>query len=99
MSETGAIDWTGEMILAMTWSIFVLSLLAIFLLMWLIREGSVAKVSSLFFMVPAVAALMSYFLFDETLGLVQLVGMVLCAAAVAMVAQRRDSPAKVSAAK
>ena len=99
VSETGAIDWTGEMILAMTWSIFVLSLLAIFLLMWLIREGSVAKVSSLFFMVPAVAALMSYFLFDETLGLVQLVGMVLCAAAVAMVAQRRDSPAKVSAAK
>ena len=99
VSETGAIDWTGEMILAMTWSIFVLSLFAIFLLMWLIREGSVARVSSLFFLVPAVAALMSYFLFDEKLVVIQLVGMVLCAMAVAMVARRREAPTRVSVAK
>lgn len=91
ISETGSIDWTGEMILAMTWSIFVLSLFAIFLLMWLIREGSVAKVSSLFFLVPAVAALMSYFLFGEKLDTIQLAGMVLCALAVAMVARTRPA--------
>ncbi|MEP1205816.1 MAG: DMT family transporter [Rhizobiaceae bacterium] len=99
VSETGAIDWTGEMVLAMTWSILVLSLFAIFLLMWLIREGSVAKVSSLFFLVPAVAALMSYFLFGETLDPVQLIGMVLCALAVAMVARRMRPVSKVSLAK
>ena len=99
VSETGAIDWTGEMILAMTWSIFVLSLFAIFLLMWLIREGSVAKVSSLFFMVPAVAALMSYGLFDEKLDAIQLAGMALCATAVAMVAQRRSPQPKALVAK
>ena len=87
-SETGAIIWSGGMILAMTWSIFVLSIFAIFLLMWLIREGSVAKVSSLFFMVPAVAAIMSYFLFGETFDFIQMIGMVLCAAAVALAARQ-----------
>lgn len=88
ISETGTIDWTGEMILAMVWSTIVLSIFAIFLLMWLIREGSVAKVASLFYLVPAVAALMSYFLFDERLGVEQLAGMVLCAAAVALVGRK-----------
>ncbi len=99
VSETGAIDWTGEMILAMTWSIIVLSLFAIFLLMWLIREGSVAKVSSLFFLVPAVAALMSYVLFGETFNEVQLVGMVLCAAAVALAATRNPGSRQMAVSK
>ena len=90
-SESGEISWTGEMVLAMTWSIFVLSLFAIFLLMWLIREGSVSQVSSLFFLVPAVAALISYFLFGERLDVVQLGGMVLCAIAVALAARKKPS--------
>ncbi|MGI9366850.1 MAG: DMT family transporter [Rhizobiaceae bacterium] len=84
VSETGTIDWTGEMVLAMVWSVLVMSLVAIFLLMWLIREGSVAKVSSLFFLVPAVAALMSYFLFGEALNMTQLAGMIVCGVAVAL---------------
>ena len=83
-TESGSIDWTGEMVLAMGWSIVVLSFFAIFLLMWLIEKGTVAKVSSLMFLVPAVAALMAYFLFDETLMPLQLIGMLLCALAVAL---------------
>jgi len=90
-SESGAIDWTGEMILAMVWSVLVLSLFAIFLLMWLIREGSVAQVSSLFFLVPAVAALMAYGLFGEELVPIQLGGMILCAGAVALAANQRQT--------
>ena len=83
----------------MTWSIFILSLVAIFLLMWLIREGSVAKVSSLFFLVPAVASLMSYFLFGETLNSLQLAGMALSAVAVALVASNLGESRKLSNAK
>ena len=52
LTESQVINWNGELIFALVWLIFVLSILAIFLLMWLIREGSVAKVSSLFFLVP-----------------------------------------------
>lgn len=93
VSETGAIDWTGEMILAMVWSVLVMSVVAIFLLMWLIREGSVAKVSSLFFLVPAVAALMCYFLFGEELTVIQLTGMAVSGVAVAL-AMSNPKPAK-----
>jgi drug/metabolite transporter (DMT)-like permease len=70
---------------ALAWSVIVLSLGAITLLMLLIRHGSMARVSSLIFLVPAVAAIMAYMLFDETLTVVQIAGMALCAAAVFLV--------------
>ncbi len=74
--------------LALFWSVVVLSLGAITLLMMLIREGAVGKVSSLIFLVPGVAALMTYMLYDETLTLTQIIGMVVCAAAVLIVKQQ-----------
>lgn len=82
--ESFDITWNAQSIFAMVWLVVVLSIFSAFLLMWLIREGSVAKVSSLFYLVPAVAAGMTWFLFGEELNLVQMLGMVLCAAAVAL---------------
>ncbi len=70
---------------ALGWAVIVLSIIAITLMMILIREGAVSKVSSLIFLVPAVAALMTYVLFDETLNLIQILGMAICAAAVLIV--------------
>jgi len=70
---------------ALGWSVIVLSLGAISLLMLLIRHGDVARVSSLMFLVPGVSALMAYGLFGETLNLVQIAGMAVCAAAVLVV--------------
>jgi drug/metabolite transporter (DMT)-like permease len=72
-------DWNGELIFALAWLVLVLSLAAIFLLMRLIRDGSVSRVSSLFYLVPASTAIIAYFLFDETLSRVQFSGMALCA--------------------
>lgn len=89
--ESFTFEWNGALIFAMAWLVIVLSIAAIFLLMLLIREGSVSKVSSLFYLVPASTAIIAYFLFGETLGLTQLFGMVLCAIGVrvAMTAGRR----------
>ena len=70
---------------ALVWAVIVLSIIAITLMMILIREGAVSKVSSLIFLVPAVAALMTYVLFDETLNIIQILGMAVCAAAVLIV--------------
>ena len=70
---------------ALGWAVIVLSIIAITLMMILIREGAVSKVSSLIFLVPAVAALMTYILFGETLNLIQILGMAICAAAVLIV--------------
>ena len=74
----------AESLFALGWLVFVLSFFAVFLLMWLIRQGSVSTVSSLFYLVPVVTTLIAYFLFHETLSPVQLAGMLLCAFAVAL---------------
>jgi drug/metabolite transporter (DMT)-like permease len=89
--ETQTYQLTGELVFAMAWLVLVLSLGAIFLLMYLIREGEVAKVSSLFFLVPSVTALVAWVLFDETLNAVQIAGMVLTTIGVA-VATRKTQP-------
>lgn len=86
--ENLIIDWNPQSIFAMAWLVIVLSITGIFLLMWLIREGSAARVSSLFYLVPAVAALMVWFLFGETLTSVQILGAALCAMAVALSAAK-----------
>jgi drug/metabolite transporter (DMT)-like permease len=78
---------------ALAWAVLVLSIAAITLLMMLIREGEVSRVSGLIFLVPAVAALMTYLMFDEKLNLVQVIGMAVCAAAVLIV--NRSAPAKI----
>lgn len=86
--ETQHVVLNGELVFAMAWLVFVLSLGAIFLLMILIREGEVARVASLFYLVPAVTALMAWFLFDETLTPVQLVGMAITTFGVALATRR-----------
>ncbi len=82
LSETRRVAWTGELVFALAWLTLVLSLGAVFLLMWLIREGSVARVSSLFFLVPGVAALLAWAFYGEALGPVQIGGMAMTALAV-----------------
>jgi drug/metabolite transporter (DMT)-like permease len=86
-------DYTVQAWSALAWAVVVLSVLAITLLMMLIREGEVSRVSGLIYLVPAVAAFMTYVMFDEKLSLIQIVGMAVCAAAVLIV--NRSAPAKI----
>ncbi len=78
-------DYSWQAWGALVWAIVVLSIVAILLLMMLIREGNVSRVSSVIYLVPAVASLMTYVLFGESLTLVQILGMALCGAAVLVV--------------
>jgi drug/metabolite transporter (DMT)-like permease len=84
MFENGQYALSGELVFAMIWLVGVLSIGAIFLLMRLIRDGAVSKVASLFYLVPAVTALMAWALFDETLNGLQIAGMLVTAFGVAM---------------
>lgn len=81
-TEARVMTWNGELLFALAWLVVVLSLGAVFLLMWLIREGSVSQVASLFYLVPSVTSLIAWALFGETLSALQLLGMALTAAAV-----------------
>ena len=67
-----------------------MSIIAIALMYWLIRRMPAAKLASLFYLVPAVTALMAFVLFDERLDALSLFGMALCAVAVFVVSSRRS---------
>ena len=87
--ETRAITVNGELIFAMAWLVLVLSVGAIFLLMVMIRDGEMSKVASLFYLVPAVTAVIAWALFDEQLNLLQIAGMAIATLGVALATARR----------
>ena len=89
--ETRTFVLTGELVFAMAWLVLVLSIGAIFLLMWLIRQSEMSKVSSLFYLVPGVTAIIAWVLFDETLTPVQIVGMVVTTIGVGLATGRQAS--------
>lgn len=91
MLETRQVTVTGELVFALAWLVLVLSIGAIFLLMHLIRQGSVAKVASLFYLVPAATALMAWPLFGETLSPMQIGGMLVATIGVALATSSRDA--------
>ena len=87
--ESRDIQWTGEFIFAVAWLVVVLSLGAVTLLYILIKRGAAAKVASLFYLVPPVTALMAFFLFDERLGVQELIGMGVVVVGVALITREK----------
>lgn len=83
--ETRPIEWAPQFILALGWSVIVLSVLTIALMYWLIRRIPASRVASLFYLVPAVTAVIAWLAFGETLNALAIAGMVLCAAGVLLV--------------
>jgi drug/metabolite transporter (DMT)-like permease len=86
--ESRVVHWTSEFVLSVIWLAVVLSIGSIGLLYWLIRRSAATSVASLFYLVPAVTAVMAYVLFGERLDGVAIAGMVVCAAAVFLVNRR-----------
>ena len=86
--ENNVVHWTGEFVLSVAWLAMVLSIGSIGLLYWLIRRSVATSVASLFYLVPAVTAVMAYALFGERLDAVAIWGMIACAAAVFLVNRR-----------
>jgi drug/metabolite transporter (DMT)-like permease len=83
--EIREIHWSGELVFAMAWRVIVLSLAAVGLMYWLIRRSAATGFASLFYLVPAVTALMAYILFGEKLDALSIAGMLICAVGVVLV--------------
>jgi drug/metabolite transporter (DMT)-like permease len=82
--ESGRFEMTWQAWTGLLWSSLGLSVGAISLLLFLIRRGSVASVASLFYLVPPVVAVFAYLLFNETLNTLQIIGMGVAVAGVAI---------------
>lgn len=88
LTENMRIEWNTTIILVMAWSVLALSIGAIGLLLLLIRKGAVSKAAALIYLVPPSVALEAYFLFGETMTLLQVLGMLITAAGVALATRR-----------
>lgn len=86
--ESFQIEWNAQVVAAMLWSIFVLTGGGISLLFMMIRHGDATRVTSYMYLVPAVTALMAWAMFDERLGLMAMVGMLVTITGVALVVRQ-----------
>jgi drug/metabolite transporter (DMT)-like permease len=86
--ETGRIEWNPTVILTMAWSVLALSLGAIMLLLLLIQRGAVSRAATYIYLVPPAVAIEAWLLFGETLSALQLVGMALTVAGVALAVRK-----------
>jgi drug/metabolite transporter (DMT)-like permease len=84
-TEDQIIQWVPQFFFGLAWIVFMLSIASIVLLYGMLRTGSASKVSSLYYLVPPVAAIQAYFLFDEVIGLVGIIGMAFAGLGVVLV--------------
>jgi len=84
LTERGHLEPAWPLLIGLAWAVFGLSIGAIGLLLILIRRGAVAGVAALLYLVPPVSAAMAYWLFGETLNVIQMIGMATAALGVAI---------------
>ena len=91
--ETRVVHWTPQFVLAMLYLVVVLSLGAVWLYYFMIRRAAATRVVSLFYLTPAVTALIAWAMFGERLAPLGLAGMAVCVAGVFLVNWRPRSAA------
>ena len=75
-SEKWQFTITARSMFSMAWSVFVLSLAAILIMLWLLHRQAASQVSSLFFLTPALSTIEGAILFQERLGVWSVLGLV-----------------------
>lgn len=83
--ESMRVQWSATLVATVLWLVLALSLGAILLLFWLIRQNAASRVASLFYLVPPLTAIEAFVLFNERLGALALAGMGLAVLGVALV--------------
>lgn len=86
--ESAPMVWHHDVLVAMAWSVFGLSLGGSSLLMLLIQRGAASRVASLMYLVPPCTAVLAWWMFGEAMKPVSWAGLALCAVGVSLVLRR-----------
>ena len=86
------VEWNPQFLGALLWSVFALSIGAIFLLFRLISRSAATEVTSLLYLTPPTTAIMAWLLFGEALGPLGLAGMAVAVVGVAFVVKKQENP-------
>ena len=76
--EIPFINFDNRFVLSMGWQIIMVSFGAYAILMYLLKIGTASKTSSLFFLVPPTTAIMAWFVLDEKLFIIDVIGLLIC---------------------
>jgi drug/metabolite transporter (DMT)-like permease len=86
--DFAAVRWTSQFVGALLWSVFGLSIGAIFLLFALIRRSDATQVTSLMYLTPPTTAIMAWLMFGEVFNLLGVAGMALAVTGVFFVVSK-----------
>nr|WP_239028951.1 DMT family transporter [Pseudonocardia acidicola] len=87
--ESFRIAWTPQLIGSLAFSVLVLTGGGLSLLFLMLRRAAASQVTSYFYLVPGLAALMAWLMFGETLGWIAVAGMATTVLGVALAARDR----------
>ena len=79
---------TGRLVFSLAWAVFPLSIGAVLLMLLLLQRQAASKVSSLFFLTPALSTIEGAILFHEGLGVLAVVGLAVSLFGVALTTRR-----------
>jgi drug/metabolite transporter (DMT)-like permease len=83
-----SVQWTPQFIGALLWSVFALSIGAIFLLFKLLRRSDATEVTSLMYLTPPTTAVMAWLMFGEAFSLLGALGMAVAVIGVVCVVKK-----------
>lgn len=82
------VQWTPSFIGALLWSVFALSIGAIFLLFTLLRRSDATVVTSLLYLTPPTTAVMAWIMFGEAFSILGVIGMAVAVIGVVCVVKK-----------
>jgi drug/metabolite transporter (DMT)-like permease len=78
------VQWTARFWWSLLWAVVVLSIAAVLIMLWLLQRQAAVRVSSLFFLTPALSTIEGAALFGERLGVLAVVGLAVALVGVAL---------------
>jgi drug/metabolite transporter (DMT)-like permease len=87
-TESMAIDWHPELIVALAYLVVANSLVSIGLYIALLRRGDATRISALMYLVPPLAMIVAWFILGEAVGPLAFAGLALSVAGVYIVSRR-----------
>jgi len=69
------VDSTARFWWSLAWAVGILSIAAVLIMLWLLQRQATVRVSSLFFLTPALSTVEGAILFDERLGALAVIGL------------------------
>lgn len=85
------VRFTARFWWSLVWAVVVLSIAAVLIMLWLLQRRAAARVSSLFFLTPALSTIEGAWLFDERLGVLAVLGLVVALLGVALTTRQPRS--------